>query len=90
MLNLYCITWRFSQQSRDMRDRMANQALLDTLADTLARVALQTGDLREALRLFVALSLPDAAEGQIPMTAGQRRLSQSAPLPAARDAATLH
>ena len=58
------------------------------LLDTLARVLLRAGDLREALRLFVTLSLPDVAEQGVPLSAGQRRLSQSAPLPAAHNAAT--
>lgn len=59
------------------------------LVDTLARVLLRAGDLREPLRLFVTLSLPDAAERGVPLTAGQRRLSQSVPLSAARNAATV-
>lgn len=59
------------------------------LVDTLARVVLRTGDLRQALRLFVTLSLPEVTEGKVPLTAGQRRLSLSVPLPTTRNAATL-
>lgn len=60
-----------------------NEEERQALLDTLARVVLRTGDLREALRLFVKLSLPDAAEGQIPLPAGQRRVSQPISRPAA-------
>ena len=67
-----------------------NEEERQALVDTLARVVLRAGDLRQALRLFVTLSLPDVSYGQAPPSAGQRRASQSAPLLAAFNAATLH